>query len=77
MAHNVNGLAGCVARGKCRSTGTRTAIYIAAEQGIDADGKYVVICEDHGTLLSCYTLAQARSFKPHPMEFCDECREAA
>ena len=72
---NVDGFAGCFARGKCRETGTVTGAYVSAEQGIDTgDEPYAVLCEDHGSVLGVPTKDHARYFRAHPLEFCDHCR---
>ena len=47
----------------------------ADDLGLDPDGgRWVVICEDHYTLVNVDTLARARNTATS--EFCEACREA-
>ena len=70
--------AGLVQRRKARGTGVTVAVFIAAEQGIDAgDDKYAVVCETHGAILGRATVALARSFAAVPTEWCGGCQEAS
>jgi len=70
---DVDGLAGCLERGRNQETGTRTALYEARAQGIDSE-KYVAVCENHGTILDCYTVKIGRYARAHPLTFCELCR---
>lgn len=66
--------AGLLQRRKARSTGTTVSIYDREASGIDGDGKFVAVCEDHGTMLVVDTLTTAKRFAPVPEEWCDVCR---
>jgi hypothetical protein len=59
---------------KERSTGATLTIGTAAELEVDPDGgKWVVLCEDHSTLLNVDTRAAAMSSSA--VDFCDGCRD--
>lgn len=47
-------------------------IYVAAEQGIDTDGKYAVVCTAHNTNVNANNLPGARLSMKYP-DFCGEC----
>lgn len=66
--------AGLLQRRKTRSAGTTVSIYDREAAGIDGDGKFVAVCEDHGTMLVADTLATAKRFAPVPDEWCGVCR---
>jgi len=52
-------------------------IYVAEEQGLDAEGgKYVVVCDAHATLCNATSKKDARWIMKNPDLFCIECREA-
>ncbi len=55
----------------------KVVIYIAAEQGIDVDGKYAVVCDAHGTMVGETSLSKARFTMKSPDSFCDGCRQLA
>ena len=73
--YHTDGLAGCVERRTARATGTLTAVYHASQAGIDADARWVVCCEEHGTLLESDTLSQAKKDRTDPEVWCEACRE--
>lgn len=59
-----------------RSTGTDITVCTAEEAGADPeDGKWVIICEPHGTIMAVDTLAVARSWAPAPEQWCEDCQE--
>lgn len=62
--------AGCVYLARSRRTGALRGVYRASEQGLD--GRWVTICEDHGTILSSDTREQALAADTD--DFCDDCR---
>ncbi len=74
--YHFNGLAGCVEQWTARDTRTPMSLYHGPQAGIEDDpqGKWVVICELHHTLVGHPTLADARRTRS-PVEFCDKCRE--
>lgn len=47
-------------------------IYITAEQGIDCDNKYAVVCEKHNVTCSTTSIKRARPFLKYP-GFCEAC----
>ena len=50
-------------------------IYNASEAGLDdADGKYAVVCQTHGSIVNTTSLLKARSAMKCPDSFCDGCR---
>lgn len=57
-------------------TGGHTGVYDGRESGDDTDGgRWQVVCEEHGTLLSVRTFDDARFYGNHGTdEFCDDCR---
>jgi hypothetical protein len=48
------------------------SVYDAEEAGIDADTRWVCVCEDHGALLEIETLANAKRTARVP-EWCEQC----
>jgi hypothetical protein len=66
--------AGLLQRRKARSTGTTVSIYDREAAGVDGDGRFVAVCEDHGTMLVVDTLTIAKRFAPVPEEWCGVCR---
>jgi hypothetical protein len=64
--------AGFIAERIYKPTGSVIVIYNAAEQGIDGDFKYAVVCDLHGTIADVPTLALAKSDMRYP-EFCEYC----
>lgn len=62
-------------------TGAVVSLYDGEAAGMDTDGgRWQVVCEDHGTILSLETLAEARRelrLVDVTLGFCDECRERA
>ena len=67
--------AGCKRLAYARSTGTLVGIYDAEAQGLDDEFPWVVVCEDHGSLLGAPTLQYARFMAPVPQEWCWGCQE--
>lgn len=56
-------------------TGKHVVIYDGAEVGLDTDGgRWQVVCEEHGNILSTETLALAKSAAKEPEEWCEQCR---
>ena len=54
---------------------TKVVIYNAEQQGMDATaGKYIVVCDAHGTLVNETSVPRARLSMKDPSNFCDECR---
>ena len=77
MKHHCT-VAGCRAHGTNRETGTKTSALDAAEGGFDTDGgRWVVICDTHGTCINVDSLRDALFCRAHPTNFCDDCRELA
>lgn len=59
-----------------KPSGSHIVIYKAAEQGIDADHKYAVVCSKHGSILSTTSIPLAREDMKYP-EFCEGCMQEA
>lgn len=56
-----------------RQTGTVRTVAPAAELDLDDEGgRWVTICEDHGTLVNTDTRNAALTV--YPLDFCDLCR---
>lgn len=72
-----NDRAGYVASKKNPLTNTSNVIYIASEQGIDAEGKYITVCEGHGTMISSTSVPNARIDMKDASEWCSTCRALA
>jgi hypothetical protein len=59
---------------RSRATGTMLTCGTADDLDCDPDGgKWVTICEKHGTLINSSTLAIARA--TWSTDFCDDCRD--
>lgn len=56
-----------------KTTGTTVALWDAEDANISSDHRWVVTCEDHRTMTSYATLAEAR-VKLSTCEWCDECQ---
>lgn len=68
--------AGCVQLRDSRSTGTAVGIYRGADAGLCTEGgPWSIVCEEHGAIVACETLKQARTHAPDPRGWCDDCRE--
>lgn len=72
-----NEYAGYIASCKNPLTGNHNVIYIAAEQGISADKKYVTTCEAHHTMVSSSSTPGARLAMKDASIWCDECKKLA
>jgi hypothetical protein len=56
-----------------RQTGTVLIVAPAAELDLDDEGgRWVTLCDDHGTLVNSDTRNAALSI--YPLDFCDPCR---
>lgn len=73
-----DGEAGCVAKRKL-DMGVTVGLYHAEQAGIDnADGEWVLKCEEHESMLWCETLKDAREHMPLKegwMDWCLSCDE--
>jgi hypothetical protein len=72
---NVN--AGYVASRKNPLTNSSNVIYIAAEAGIDAQDKYVTVCEAHGLMVSSTSIPKARIDMNDATQWCSACQAVA
>jgi hypothetical protein len=52
-------------------------IYEASEQGIDAGGRYAIVCETHHTIAGATSMPAARATMKDPESFCEACRETS
>ena len=70
--HNLN--VGYVCEIRNRKTGVGYVVVYDRNKGFDcdADGRYVVVCETHGTMVSDTSLPRAR-LSMKSVEFCQEC----
>lgn len=68
-------------RRRNRETGTTTIVIdqdkAAADplhgDWIEADTRWVIICDEHGMTCGCETRRQAENFAAHPTEWCGDC----
>jgi hypothetical protein len=66
--------AGLLYRTTDRETGAVGSVYLASEQGVDADTKYVVVCETHSNTLADETLKVAKRDAANTRDWCDGCQ---
>jgi hypothetical protein len=72
-----NDWCGYIASLRNKLTGDWNVIVNAKEHGIDdADGKYAVVCNAHGTIINVASLPKARPFMKDP-QFCEACEALA
>ena len=69
-----NDRAGYVASKINPLTNTSNVIYIASEQGIDSDKKYVTVCEAHHTMISSASIPLARIDMKDASKWCKDCQ---
>jgi hypothetical protein len=56
-------------------TGTTVGIYKAEDAYLDpTGGKWVLICEEHGTYINVRTMKDALEWAAHPEEWCEVCQ---
>jgi hypothetical protein len=72
-----NDCAGYVASKINPLTNIANVIYVASEAGIDADHKYVVVCECHKLMISTTSVPKARVCMKDASEWCTQCQEMA
>ena len=70
-----NDCVGYVASKKNPATGTSNVIYVASEQGMEADGKYLTVCEGHRQSISSNSISNARIDMKDASQWCTECYE--
>lgn len=57
-----------------RATGEKLTVGTAVELELDPEGgKWVTVCEDHGTHV--YSATQSAAYYTHGVDFCEGCRE--
>jgi len=65
---------------KSRETGTTVVLLdgFAAEISTpgDGDGRWCLLCDDHGGIATFDLLANARSYMAHPDQWCPNCQHA-
>ena len=69
-----NDCAGYVASKKNPLTGSSNVIYVATEQGIDVNQKYVTVCEAHKTMVSSSSVPKARIDMKDASQWCETCK---
>ena len=72
-----NDRAGYVASKINSLTGIHNVIYIAAEQGIDSEQKYVTVCEAHKTMIGSTNIPNARIDMKDASQWCEACQAKA
>lgn len=70
---NVN--AGYIASKINALTGIANVIYVASEAGIDADKKYVTVCEAHHLMIASSSIPKARVDIKDASKWCAECEK--
>ena len=58
---------------RCQREMWNCTVQLAADAGMEAEGKWVTVCETHNTLVGSSSKAGAEAAARYP-EFCDECR---
>lgn len=69
-----NDCAGYVASRKNPLTNIHNVIYVASEQGIEADGKYLTVCEGHKQSISSNSIPNARIDMKDASQWCSGCQ---
>ncbi len=69
-----NDRAGYVASKINPLTDISNVIYIASEQGIDSDKKYITVCEAHHTMVSSASIPLARIDMKDASKWCETCK---
>jgi len=72
-----NDVSGYVASRKNSLTGIHNVIYIASEQGIETDGKYITVCEAHKQMISSTSIPKARIDMKDAAHWCSDCQTLA
>lgn len=72
-----NDRAGYVASRKNALTNIHNVIYEAKEAGIDAQYRYVTVCEAHNQMISTGSLVNARIDMKNASKWCSKCRTLA
>lgn len=77
-SYSQDGYLGRVQSHRNRETGTQVSVYQAAQAGIEDDPAtpWATVCEDHGSAVCHYTLAEARGHAANPSGWCEACRTA-
>lgn len=70
--YNLHNVAGLVERKRNRSTGLPMSLYAAAQAELDTEDPWMVVCEDHGTMVSAPTLKLAHESMAYPT-WCEAC----
>lgn len=74
---DVTDWAGYRAHSRSRATGTVCVLVdnLQAHAANQDDGRWVLICDDHGGLIALETQRQARSLMADPSEWCPGCQD--
>jgi len=72
-----NGCSGYIASKKNPLTDIHNVIYIAAEQGIAVDGKYVTVSEAHKQMIGSTSIPNARVDMKDATQWCTDCQSMA
>jgi hypothetical protein len=73
---NASSIAGYRHASFAKSTDTLVVLVNSAEQGIDHELPWTLICEEHNAIMQFETRAQARSWMSAPEQWCEDCQEA-
>ncbi len=74
--YNLHNVAGLVERKRNRSTGRPMSLYAAEQAELDTEDPWMVVCEDHSTMVSAPTMALAKQSMAYPT-WCEQCGDLA
>lgn len=75
MTQVVDRWAGERYRSRNRKTHTLVVLVDADEQGIGSDGKWALICDEHGSSVNGDNQTELRTFLGAPWVWCEACGE--
>ncbi len=73
--YNLHNVAGLVERKRNRTTGRPMSLYAAEQAELDTEDPWMVVCEDHSTMVSAPTKALAHESMAYPV-WCEACSGA-
>lgn len=73
---NVRNVAGYRRASFARITGTLVVLVNSAEQGIDPELPWTLICEEHNAIMQFETRKNAESWMSVPQDWCEDCQGA-
>jgi len=70
--YSLFGIAGLAERRNNRTTGLPMSLYAAEQAELDTEDPWMVVCEDHSTMVSAPTMALAKQSMAYPT-WCEAC----